>query len=32
VAVGVALTSGLAVTLAGVIVTEHWAAGNWVLW
>jgi hypothetical protein len=32
VAVGVAMTSGLAVALAGVIVTEHWIGGHWVLW
>jgi hypothetical protein len=32
VAVGVALASGLALALAGVIVTEHWVGGNWVLW
>jgi hypothetical protein len=32
VAVGIALTSGLAIALAGVIVMEHWIGGHWVLW
>jgi hypothetical protein len=32
VAVGIALTSGLAMALAGVIVMEHWIGGHWVLW
>ncbi len=32
VAAGVALTSGLAVSIAGVIVTLHWIGGYWLLW
>jgi hypothetical protein len=32
VAAGVALTSGIGVSIAVVVVIEHWAGGNWLLW
>jgi hypothetical protein len=32
VAVGVALSTGLGMAIAGVILTEHWAGGHWLLW
>lgn len=32
VAAGIALTSGLGVSIAMVVVIEHWADGHWLLW
>ncbi|MBO0870587.1 MAG: hypothetical protein J2P15_18685 [Micromonosporaceae bacterium] len=32
IAVGVALSTGLGMAIAGVILTEHWAGGHWLLW
>jgi hypothetical protein len=32
VAVGIALAAGLAMAIAGVVVTEHWIGGHWLLW
>lgn len=32
IATGVALTSGLGVSIAFVVVIQHWAVGHWLLW
>jgi hypothetical protein len=32
VAVGVALSSGVGVAIAGIVVTVRWAGGHWLLW